>query len=296
LPIGTCELQGYVFDAKTRMAAVYDVLGRAKDARRLRREAQRLYDRFNEVFWWEDEGTYYLGLNGSKEPIRSVASNAGHLLQSGIVPVERAGRVVRRLLADDMWSGWGVRTLSADHVAYNPFSYQRGSVWPHDNASIAGGFRRYGYAAEAAQVAKAIFDAAERLVGFRLPELYSGMPRVAASFPAPYIGANVPQAWAAGAVFRLVAVLCGIHATYEADGDGPKLYVNPALPDWLPEISIHNLRLGGGSLEIHCQDGSVEVLSNTSGYRVVHEPAPGPLGSRGAVTAGTAPEELASTH
>jgi glycogen debranching enzyme len=296
LPIGTCELQGYVFDAKTRMAAVYDVLGRAKDARRLRREAQRLYDRFNEVFWWEEEGTYYLGLNGSKEPIRSVASNAGHLLQSGIVPVERAGRVVRRLLADDMWSGWGVRTLSADHVAYNPFSYQRGSVWPHDNASIAGGFRRYGYAAEAAQVAKAIFDAAERLVGFRLPELYSGMPRVAASFPAPYIGANVPQAWAAGAVFRLVAVLCGIHATYEADGDGPKLYVNPALPDWLPEISIHNLRLGGGSLEIHCRDGSVEVLSNTSGYRVVHEPAPGPLGSRGAVTAGTAPEELASTN
>ena len=283
LPIGTCELQGYVFDAKTRMAEIYEVLGRDKDARRLRREAQRLYERVNEVFWWEEEGTYYLGLNGRKEGIRSVASNAGHLLQSGIVPTDRAGRVVKRLLEDDMWSGWGIRTLSADHPAYNPFSYQTGSVWPHDNAAIAGGFRRYGYATEAAQVARAIFDAAERLVATRLPELFSGMPRVAASFPVPYLGANVPQAWASGAVFRLVAILCGIHATYEADG--PKMYVNPALPDWLPEVSITNLRVGGGALEIHCHDGSVEVVSNTSGYRVIHAPAPGPLGSRGAVTA-----------
>ena len=283
LPIGTCELQGYVFDAKTRMAEIYEVLGRDKDARRLRREAQRLYDRVNEAFWWEEQGTYYLGLNGRKEGIRSVASNAGHLLQSGIVPQERAGRVVKRLLEDDMWSGWGIRTLSADHPAYNPFSYQTGSVWPHDNAAIAGGFRRYGYPDEAAKVARAIFDAAERLVQTRLPELYSGMPRVAASFPVPYLGANVPQAWASGAVFRLVAVLCGIHATFEADG--PKLYVNPALPDWLPEVSISNLRVGDGAVEIHCHDGSVEVLSNTSGYRVIQAPAPGPFGSRGAVTA-----------
>ena len=283
LPLATCELQGYVFDAKTRMAEVYDVLGRPKDARRLRREAQHLYERVNEAFWWEEEGTYALGLNGRKEQIRSVASNAGYLLQSGLVPVERAGRVVKRLLADDMWSGWGIRTLSAEHPAYNPFSYQRGSVWPHDNATLAGGFRRYGYAAEAAQVAKGLFDAAEQFVGTRLPELFSGMPRVPASFPTPYIGANVPQAWAAGAIFRLVAILCGIHATF---GEGePRLYVNPALPEWLPEITIHNLRVGRGALEIHCRDGTVDVLSNTSGYRVDHAPAPGPLGSRGAVSA-----------
>jgi glycogen debranching enzyme len=283
LPIATCELQGYVFDAKNRMADVYDVLGRSKDARRLRRQAQRLYERVNEKFWWEEEGTYYLGLNGRKEPIRSVASNAGYLLQSGIVPQERAGRVVRRLMADDMWSGWGVRTLSSDHPAYNPFSYQNGSVWPHDNATIAGGFRRYGYATEAAMVAKGIFDAAERLVGLRLPELFSGLPRVPASFPVPYLGANVPQAWAAGSVFRFVAILCGLHATVDADGS--KLYVNPSLPDWLPEITLENLRLGTGSLALHCIDGSVDVQRNTSGYQVVHGPAPGPLGSRGAVVA-----------
>jgi glycogen debranching enzyme len=283
LPIATCELQGYAFDAKVRMAGVYDVLGRPKDARRLRREAKRLYERFNEEFWWEEEGTYYLGLNGRKEPIRSVASNAGHLLQSAIVPEDRAARVVRRLMADDMWSGWGIRTLSSEHPAYNPFSYHTGSVWPHDNATIAGGFRRYGFPDEAAQVAKGIFDAAERLVGVRLPELFSGLPRVPASFPVPYLGANVPQAWAAGSVFRFVAILCGLHATM--DENGPKLYVNPALPAWLPEISIRNLRLGTGSMAIHLADGNVDVLSNSSGYRVVHGPAPGPLGSRGPVVA-----------
>jgi glycogen debranching enzyme len=281
LPIGTCELQGYVYDAKVRMADIYDVLERPQDARRLRREARRLYDRFNETFWWEEEGTYYLGLNGRKEPIRSVASNPGHLLQSGIVPPERAELVVRRLMAPDMWSGWGVRTLSSDHPAYNPFSYQTGSVWPHDNATIAGGFRRYGFAAEAAQVAKGIFDSAERLVGQRLPELFSGLPRVPASFPVPYLGANVPQAWAAGSVFRFVAILCGLHAT--TDADGQRLYVNPALPDWMPEITIKNLRVGGGALDVHFTDGVVDVLSNTSRYELVHAPAPGPLGPRSPV-------------
>ena len=282
LPIATCELQGYVFDAKVRMADVYDVLERPQDARRLRREARRLYDRFNEAFWWEEEGTYYLGLNGRKEPIRSVASNAGHLLQSGIVPPERAARVVRRLMAPDMWSGWGIRTLSSDHPAYNPFSYQTGSIWPHDNATIAGGFRRYGFAAEAAQVAKGIFDAAERFEAFRLPELFSGLPRFPASFPVPYLGANVPQAWAAGSVFRFVAILCGLHAT--TDADGSRLYVNPALPDWMPEIRIRNLRAGGGAIDIHFTDGVVDVLSNTSKYEVVHASAPGPLGPRTAIT------------
>jgi glycogen debranching enzyme len=288
LPIATCELQGYVYDAKIRMADVYDVLDRPQDARRLRREAKRLYDRFNDTFWWEAEGTYYLGLNGRKEPIRSVASNAGHLLQSGIVPPERAGRVVRRLMADDMWSGWGIRTLSAEHVAYNPFSYHTGSVWPHDNATIGGGFRRYGFAAEAAQVAKGLFDAAERFAALRLPELFAGLPRIPAGFPVPYLGANVPQAWAAGSVFRFVAILCGLHAT--TDKDGSRLYVNPALPDWMPEITINNLRVGGGALDIHFSDGIVDVRSNTSKYEVVHAPAPGPLGPLGLAEPAEPPE------
>jgi glycogen debranching enzyme len=275
LPIGTCELQGYVYDAKLRMGDIYEILGRPKDARRLRREAGVLFDRVNEKLWWEEEGTYYLGLDGNKQPIKSVASNAGHLLQSGIVPPERAERVVKRLLADDMWSGWGIRTLSSDHVAYNPFSYQNGSVWPHDNAMIAGGFRRYGFDAEAAKVAKGIFDAAERLVGYRLPELYAGLPRAEASFPVQYPGANVPQAWAAGAVLRLIAVLAGVHAT--TDRDGSRIYVNPALPGWLPSLTIRNLRAGGGSLDLELSDGDVKVLTNTTPFEVIHTSPPRPV-------------------
>jgi glycogen debranching enzyme len=274
LPIATCELQGYVWDAKLRMADVYETLGRPADARRLRREARELYERFNDAFWWEEEGTYYLGLDGDKKPIRTVASNAGHLLQSGIVPPDRAERVARRLLADDMWSGWGVRTLSSDHPAYNPFSYHTGSVWPHDNAMIAGGLRRYGLDAEAAKVARGLFDVAERQVAYRLPELFAGLPRREASFPVQYLGANVPQAWAAGSVLRLIAILCGIHAT--TDQAGSRIYVNPALPDWLPELTIRNLRAGQGSIDLAVRDGTVDVLRNTSPFEVIHGPAPRP--------------------
>jgi glycogen debranching enzyme len=276
LPIAVSELQGYVWDAKLRMGDVYEILGRAADARRVRREARDLYERFNDAFWWEEEGTYYLGLDGNKQPIKSVASNPGHLLQSGIVPPERAGRVVERLLADDMWSGWGVRTLASSHVAYNPFSYHTGTVWPHDNAMIAGGFRRYGFDAEAARVAKALVDVAERQVAYRLPELFAGLPRAEASFPVQYLGANVPQAWAAGSILRLIAVLCGIHAT--SDQDGSRLYVNPALPEWLPEVTIRNLRAGRGSIDLAVRDGTVEVLSNSSAFEVIHGPAPRPGG------------------
>ncbi len=274
LPIGTCELQGYAYDAKLRMGDIYEILDRPKDARRLRREAQTLYDKVNDLMWWEAEGTYALGLDGSKKQIRSVASNAGHLLQSGIVPPERAAKVVKRLLADDMWSGWGIRTLSSDHPAYNPFSYQCGSVWPHDNAMIAGGFRRYGFDAEAAQIARATFDAAERLVAYRLPELWAGLHRAEASFPVQYPGANVPQAWAAGAVLRLIAILAGIHAT--TDASGSRIYVNPALPDWLPSVTLRNLRAGAGSVDLALSDGEVEVLSNTTGFEVIHGAAPHP--------------------
>ena len=167
LPIATCELQGYVYDAKLRMADVYEVLGAAEGRPRAcgaRRSActsgstRRSGGRRRGPTTW--------GSTGPSNRSGRVASNAGHLLQSGIVPPERAGaRRPPAAGADDMWSGWGVRTLSSDHVAYNPFSYQTGTVWPHDNAMIAGGFRRYGFDAEAAQVAKGIFDAAERLLG-----------------------------------------------------------------------------------------------------------------------------------
>jgi glycogen debranching enzyme len=274
-PIATCELQGYAYDAKLRMAEIYDVLGKPERSGPLREAAQRLYDRFNDAFWWEREGTYALALDGRKKQVQSVASNAGHCLASGIVPVERAGRVVERLLAEDMWSGWGIRTLAASHAYYNPFSYHTGSVWPHDNAMIAGGFRRYGFDAEAAGVAKGIFDAAERFPMNRLPELFSGLERDLGAFPVPYLGASAPQAWAAASVFRLVAVVCGIHARVSPEGHR-ELYVNPALPDWLPELTITHLRAGRGAMNLRFHGETVEELSNSTGYRIIHAHAPRP--------------------
>jgi glycogen debranching enzyme len=274
-PIGTCELQGYAYDAKLRMAEIYEVLGKPERSGPLREAAQRLYDRFNDAFWWEREGTYALALDGRKKQVKSVASNAGHCLASGIVPSERAGRVVERLLADDMWTGWGIRTLASSHPYYNPFSYHTGSVWPHDNAMIAGGFRRYGFDAEAARVAKGIFDAAERFPMNRLPELFSGLERDLGAFPVPYLGASAPQAWAAASVFRLVAVLCGIHARVAPEGKR-ELYVNPALPDWLPELTITHLRAGRGAMNLRFFGETVEELSNGTGYRIIHGPAPRP--------------------
>ena len=274
LPIALCELQGYAYDAKLRLANIYELLDRSRDAARLRREATDLFDRFNEAFWWESEGTYYLGLDGSKRPIESVASNAGHCLASGIVPPDRADRVVKRLMADDMWSGWGIRTLSSDHPAYNPFSYHCGTIWPHDNAFIAGGFRRYGHDDEAVTIGKAIFDASECFSANRIPELFAGLPRDEGSFPVQYLGSNVPQAWAAGSIFRLLAILCGIHAA--TDASGSRLYCNPVLPDWLPEVTIHDLRAGKGVATLRFHGTEVDVLSNSTGFEVVQQRPPRP--------------------
>jgi glycogen debranching enzyme len=178
-----------------------------------------------------------------------------------------------------MWSGWGIRTLSADHPGYNPFSYHTGSVWPHDNGLIAGGFARYGYRKEAARVARGIFDAAERFQANRVPELFSGLRRGVGGFPVQYLGANVPQAWAAGAIIRLIAILAGIHG--RTDGDGSRIYVDPDLPDWLPSLTISNLRAGRGSMTLRLEDGKVDVSSNTSGYEVVAAAAPRSLPTLG---------------
>jgi glycogen debranching enzyme len=241
LPIATCELQGLVVAAKRAWADVLEgAFHEQGAAQRLRDEAARLQAQIEERFFWEEEGTYYLGLDGHKRPIETVASNAGHLLAYGAIDPERAKLVARRLFAEDLWSGWGIRTLAASHPAYNPFSYQCGSIWPHDNVLIAAGLRRYGLDAEAHLIAKAMFDAAGCLVSRRLPELFAGLPRDEASFPVQYLGANVPQAWASGAIIQLVDVLVG----FEPHADTGELRIRPALPNWLAEVSVADLLVG----------------------------------------------------
>jgi glycogen debranching enzyme len=259
LPIALCEHQGLVVAAKRSWASVLEsVYDDQAGATRLRDEADRLVDQLETRFWWEEEGTYYLGLDGDKRPIASVASNPGQLLWLRVVDPGRARLVADRLLAPDMWSGWGIRTLSTEHVAYNPFSYQVGSVWPHDNSFAAAGFRNYGLDNEAHQVARGLFDAAERFASHRLPELFAGLDRDPGSFPVQYLGANVPQAWAAGAVAHLMTTLLGL----EADAPAGRLRVRPALPAWLPEVSVRNLTVGQASVDLRVRrhgDGAHEV-------------------------------------
>jgi glycogen debranching enzyme len=245
-PKALCELQGYVYDAWLRMSEVFDKLGKAERARELRRKAAILFKRFNEVFWDEESGFYALALDGEKKKVLTVASNAGHCLWSGIVPPERAEKVVKRLMAPDMWSGWGVRTLSTLNPAYNPYNYQTGSVWPHDNAAIALGFKRYGFGAEAARIARDIGEAGSHFLSNQLPELYTTIEREEKSFPVQYLGANIPQAWAAGSVFALMQAILG----FGPDAPRGKLHIDPLLPEWLPDLTVLDLRLGRHRFDI----------------------------------------------
>jgi glycogen debranching enzyme len=173
-----------------------------------------------------------------------------------------------------MWSGWGIRTLSNRHPAYYPFSYQCGSVWPHDNAIIAAGMRRYGLDEKAARVARAIFDAAQRFQSRRLPELFAGLPRDEGGFPVQYLGANVPQAWASGAVIQLLDALLGL----EPDAVRDSLRLRPSLPPWLPSVKIQNLTLGASSVDLEVRrhpDGrhTLELTRRTGALEVELTPA-----------------------
>jgi len=259
-PKALCELQGYVYNAWVRMAEVFDALGNTDRAQRLRAKAAALFERFNAAFWDEELGFYAYALDGEKKKVLTVASNVGHCLWSGIVPPERAKAVVKRLMAPDMLTGWGIRTLSTDNPAYNPYNYQTGSVWPHDNAIIAMGFKFYGFGAEAAQIAHDISVAASYFRLNQLPELYTAFAREETNFPVQYIGANVPQAWAAGSAFMLTQALLG----FLPDAPRNKLYIDPSLPKWLPDLTVYDLRLGKHKLDIRFwregEDTAFEVL------------------------------------
>ncbi len=245
-PIALCETQGQVYDAWLRAADLYDVLGESDRARSLRQQAEQLYGRFNDRFWMEDEGFYCLGLDSNKQQIRSIASNAGQLLWSGIVPPERAHQMVQRLFQPDLWCGWGIRTLSATHPAYDPIGYHTGSVWAHDNSFIAAGLKRYGYHTEANQIAEGIFAAASSFQSNQMPELFGGIARSPENFPVPYVDANIPQAWAAGSMPWLISTMLGL----QADAPNRRLQVQPMLPDWLPDLQLTNIHVGDAQVDL----------------------------------------------
>ena len=263
-PKALCELQGYVYDAWLRMAEIYDELDNKRSANRLRKKATILFKAFNDAFWDEQSGFYAYALDGDKKKVLSVASNVGQCLWSGIVAPERAAAVVKRLMQKDMWSGWGIRTLSSDHPSFNPYNYQTGAVWPHDNSLIALGMRRYGFDAEAAALARDISGAASHFLLNQLPELYAGLQRDPTSFPVQYLGANVPQAWAAGTPFALLQAMLGI----QQDAPRGKLYVDPVLPVWLPDVTLTDLRLGRRRFNIRFwRDGKETLFEVLRGNR-----------------------------
>lgn len=245
-PKALCELQAYTYAGWRGMADIFDVLGNPARATELRDKAAVLYNCFNDRFWDEALGCYVFALDGDKRPVRSIVSNVGHCLWAGIVRPDRARRVVERLLAPDMFSGWGIRTLSAKHPAFNPLSYHNGSVWPHDNAVCAMGFARYGFHAEAAKIAHAILEAGNCFAGAQMPELFAGYARGPEDFPVQYPGANVPQAWAAGSVFLFLQALLG----FSPDAAAGTVTTNAALPDWLPDLELRGLRVGKAQVDL----------------------------------------------
>ncbi len=262
-PIALCELQGYVFDAWLRMAEAFDALGESDRAIELSRKASELQQRFEQSFWCDDLEYYALALDPDKQPVRSIASNPGHCLWSGIVSPDRAKKVIDRLMAAEMWSGWGIRTLSAKHPSYNPNSYHCGSIWAHDNGIIALGCKRYGFAGEAAQIARGISGAASHFQHYRIPEAYTGIPAEPNAFPVQYIQANVPQAWALGSIFHLLQAILGL----QADAPSGRLYIDPELPKWLPDITLQQLAIGDAKVDLRfwradgktCWDADVKV-------------------------------------
>jgi glycogen debranching enzyme len=243
LPRATCEIQGFVYDAKVRTARLAREFWDDEElADRLEREAEELKRRFNEDFWLADREYFAVALDGDKRQVDSITSNPGQLLWSGIVDEDKAEAVVRQLMSDALFSGWGIRTMADGEGAYNPIEYHNGTVWPHDNSFIAAGLARYGYREEAARVAFAILEASTYF-RYRLPEVFAGYRRTRTGFPVEYPTASSPQAWATGTPLLLLRVLLGL----EPDGD--ELAVDPVLPDGIGEIELRNIPGRWGRVE-----------------------------------------------
>lgn len=246
-PIALAETQGYVYYAKRRLAAIYSQLGEVDRAERLAQEASALKRRFNERFWMDDEGFYAMALDGAKAQVRTVCSSVGHALWSRIIADEHVPAVVRRLMAPDLFTGWGVRTLSKEARGYNPVSFYNGSVWPFDTALIANAMKKHGYVQEANRLAWGLVEAAAAHEYARLPEMFCGFTRQAISKPVSFPMACTPDACSAGALFLILQSMLGIYAQAEEN----VVYVhNPVLPKWLGEVTLSDLRVGRTTMRL----------------------------------------------
>jgi glycogen debranching enzyme len=269
-PIALCEVQGYVYAAKRGMAELATALGQEELAARFDGEASELRARFDAAFWCDELGTYALALDGSKRPCRVRSSNAAHCLYTGIAEPGRAALLQSQLLAQDMFSGWGVRTLSSHEVRYNPMSYHNGSIWPHDNSIAAEGIAAYGFREGPLCILAGLYGAANHVDINRLPELFCGFGKRPGQGPTLYPVACSPQAWAAGAVFLLLKAVLGM----DIDALSQRItFRSPALPDFLSEIRISNLRVGAATVDLRLErypgDVGVNILRKSGNVQVV---------------------------
>ena len=246
-PVALVEVQGYVYAARVGMANLFERIGDHAKAKQLRQEAERLRERFNRDFWMESKGCYALALQKDGRPALVVSSNPGHALWTGIADHDKAQRTIDRLMAKDMFSGWGVRTLSEKERAYNPIGYHLGTVWPHDNSILAAGFRRYRRDQEALRIFHGLFDAAFHFHGHLLPEVFCGFSRQDYEIPVSYPVACHPQAWAAGTLPFLLTTLLGL----EPDGFSKRLrIIRPLLPQGLDRLDMRGLQVNRASVDL----------------------------------------------
>jgi glycogen debranching enzyme len=243
-PIAPANHQGYAYDARLRAARLLrEVWHDETEAARLEADAAALKERFNRDFWSGSRRHYVLALDGEKRQVDSMTSDVGHLLWSGIVNEERAAAMVRRLMQNDMFTGWGIRSMSAKERGYNPLEYHNGTIWPHDTAIAAEGMRRYGFHGEAARVCKALFDAAEAF-SHQLPEVFAGLPRDESGVPVEYPEALKPQSWAAGAPLLALRTLLGLDVV-----DG-KLRCRPHLPQEIGKLRLRSIGVRGRHVDM----------------------------------------------
>ncbi|BBI35785.1 amylo-alpha-1,6-glucosidase [Cohnella abietis] len=268
-PIALVEVQGYIYQAKSRLAPIVEQLGHHELAQRLRTEAESLRQRFDGAFWMPDENFYAIALDANKDQVHSVTSNPGHLLMSDIISEEKAKIVAERLVAEDMFGGYGIRTMSSGSTGYNPMSYHDGSIWPHDNSIILLGMSRMGFKEEASTVINGLLNAAEHFEYSRLPELFCGYDDTI-GYPVSYPVACSPQAWAAGTSVLIIQAMLGL----QPDTLNNIVRLDPFLPQGINNLTVRDIPVANGTISVVLKrkDGTeslqVEVVDNSSGCSI----------------------------
>ncbi len=269
-PIALCEVQGYVYEAKLKASQLAALLGKKEFSRQLHQEAVFLKKKFEEKFWCEELGIYAIALDGNKKRCEIKSSNAGHALFNGIASKKHAATMVKNLMEETFFSGWGIRTIANSQPRYNPMSYHNGTIWPHDNSLIGYGMGRYGYKKEAVKILSALFEAASHIDLRRLPELYCGFTRRSGEGPTMYPVACDPQAWASGSVFLLIQACLGI--TIEAK-ERRITFKEPTLPKEIDTLTIRHIKVGDAEIDItlhnHEHDVGITVLAKRGDVEVI---------------------------